>query len=79
LSARRLITQRRAVVLRSPQNAIRRDGEPAQPSILGLTHPRVERKHEMPGDPPTLGFSLIIYATVGLVTLIALKLRRRRR
>ncbi|MBB6547614.1 hypothetical protein HD597_000896 [Nonomuraea thailandensis] len=33
----------------------------------------------MPGGPPTLGFSLIVYATVGLVTLIALKLRRRRR
>ncbi|RVX43547.1 hypothetical protein EDD27_6232 [Nonomuraea polychroma] len=33
----------------------------------------------MPGGPPMLGFSLIIYATVGLATLIALKLRRRRR
>lgn len=33
----------------------------------------------MPGGPPTLGFSLIVYALVGLVTLISLKLRRRRR
>lgn len=33
----------------------------------------------MPGGPPTLGFGLIIYATVGLLSLISLKLRRRRR
>ncbi len=32
----------------------------------------------MPGGPPTLGFSLLIYATVGLIALIAPKLRRRR-
>jgi hypothetical protein len=29
----------------------------------------------MPGGPPTLGPSLIVYATVGLVTLITLKLQ----
>ncbi|SEH02858.1 hypothetical protein SAMN05444920_13082 [Nonomuraea solani] len=33
----------------------------------------------MPGGPPMLGFSLIIYATVGLISLIALKLKGRRR
>lgn len=32
----------------------------------------------MPGGPPTLGFSLIVYALVGLVTLITLKVRGRR-
>jgi hypothetical protein len=33
----------------------------------------------MPGGPPAVGFSLIIYAAVGLVTLITVKLRRRKR
>lgn len=33
----------------------------------------------MPGGPPTLGFSLIIYAAVGLIALVTLKLRGRRR
>ncbi|PRX55710.1 hypothetical protein B0I32_126172 [Nonomuraea fuscirosea] len=32
----------------------------------------------MPGGPPTLGFSLLIYAAVALIALIAPKLRRRR-
>lgn len=51
---------------------------PAKASSFHITTHPSEGSHRMPGGPPTLGFSLIIYAMVGLVTLINLKLRRRR-
>ncbi|GAA3652547.1 hypothetical protein GCM10022224_014390 [Nonomuraea antimicrobica] len=65
-----------------PQNPIRVPTAPPPQGILNPTStqpPTLTGSHRMPGGPPTLGFSLIIYATVGLTALIALKLRGRRK